>query len=406
MKPEHKAIIERAKLADVPASYIAHELLVHDLVESGLFELKNLHSPYGKLNEGQQQEVIDRLTEAAAAAAHNAIAIISSRNVSTIEVTMKEVKFNSKQLTLTSIVDAKDPNRHDLIDSAGRLCLLVMAPDDYAEGLDFIQPDRDQPDLPLHVSELTGSLFDGKATGPDEPDGFEHTTGEVEDGLYSQAVAFVLESRRATISAVQRKLKIGYNRAAELMNQMESFGVVSPMDHTGAREVMLNPRGEEKISLADADDQTGSKDPLYTEAVEQLIAYGRLGAAAIAGALSISNERASLMLNAMVESGAAVAIDGGNVFEIKGGDTGGGVDASFKEFGDFSYDDAKQLIVLKAGTKAFKAHWVQSRLAIDSDKVSSLLLRLLDDKVIEVETEGDSALEHSYKVIATLEDVV
>lgn len=357
MKPEHKAIIERAKLADVPASYIAHELLVHDLVESGLFELKNLHSPYGKLNEGQQQEVIDRLTEAATAAAHNAIAIISSRNVSTIEVTMKEVKFNSKQLTLTSIVDAKDPNRHDLIDSAGRLCLLVMAPDDYAEGLDFIQPDRDQPDLPLHVSNLTGGLFGG-GTGPDEPDGVKHPLGTEEE-----------------LNA--------------LVNAGQSGGV--------------------------DDDQIGSKDPLYNEAVEQLIAYGRLGAAAIAGSLSISNERASLMLNAMVESGAAVAIDGGNVFEIKGGAEAEGstedqnfglVDTETKEFGDFSYDDAKQLIVLKAGTKAFKAHWVQSRLAIDSDKVASLLLRLLDDKVVAVEAEGESALEHSYKVIATLEDVV
>ncbi|WP_085701934.1 DNA translocase FtsK [Pseudomonas sp. B15(2017)] len=406
MKMEHKAIIERAKLAGIEPSDLAHELLVHDLVEAGLFELKNLHSPYSKLNEGQQQEVIERLTEAAEKAAHNAIGIIASRGATTIELIMKEVKFNSKQLTLTSIVDAKNPNRHDLIDSAGHICLLVMAPDDYNEGLDFIRPDRDQPDLPLHVSEMTGNLFEGKATGPDEPDGFEHTTGEVEDGLYSQAVAFVLESRRATISAVQRKLKIGYNRAAELMNKMENLGVVSPMDHTGAREVMLNPRGEEKISLADADDQTGSKDPLYTEAVEQLIAYGRLGAAAIAGTLSITNERAALMLNAMVESGAAVAVDGGNVFEIKGGDVGGGVDASFKEFGDFTYDDAKQLIVLKAQTKPFKAHWVQSRLAIDSDKVSSLLLRLLDDQVVAVEAEGESALEHSYKVVATLYQVV
>jgi S-DNA-T family DNA segregation ATPase FtsK/SpoIIIE len=77
-----------------------------------------------------------------------------------------------------------------------------------------------------------------------------------------------------------------------------------------------------------------------------------------------------------------------------------------KEFGDFSYEDAKQLIVLKAQTKPFKAHWVQSRLAIDSDKVASLLLRLLDDKVVEVEAEGESALEHSYKVVATLADVV
>lgn len=343
MKTEHRAIIDRAKLLDTPPSMIAHELLVHDLVSAGLFELKNLHSPYGKLNEGQQQEVIDRFTEAATEAAMTAIAIISSRNVTTIPMMMKEVKFNSKQLTLTSIVDAKDPNRHDLIDSAGHLCLLVMAPDDYSEGLDFIQPDRDQPDLPLHVSDLTGSLFGGNASGPDEPDGFEHTTGEVEDGLYSQAVAFVLESRRATISAVQRKLKIGYNRAAELMNKMESLGVVSPMDHTGAREVMLTPDGNEKLNVTTDD-----------------------------------------------------VVDAGHPDDFHDG----------KEFGDFSYDDAKQLIVLKAKTKPFKAHWVQSRMAIDSDKAITLLLRLLDDKVVEVEAEGDSALEHSYKVIASLEDVV
>lgn len=63
MNMEHKAIIERAKLAGMPPSYIAHELMVHDLVEAGLSELKNLHSPYGKLNEGQQQEAIERLTD-------------------------------------------------------------------------------------------------------------------------------------------------------------------------------------------------------------------------------------------------------------------------------------------------------------------------------------------------------
>lgn len=77
-----------------------------------------------------------------------------------------------------------------------------------------------------------------------------------------------------------------------------------------------------------------------------------------------------------------------------------------KEFGDFDYDDAKQLIVLKANGKPFKAHWVQSRMAVSSDQVTTLLLRLLEDEVIAVEAEGDSALEHSYKVTATLEDVV
>lgn len=49
---------------------------------------------------------------------------------------------------------------------------------------------------------------------------------------------------------------------------------------------------------------------------------------------------------------------------------------------------------------------MQSRLAIDSDQAVTLLLRRLDDSVIQLESEGDTALDHTYKVIAKLEDVV
>ncbi|MNR58678.1 DNA translocase FtsK [compost metagenome] len=49
---------------------------------------------------------------------------------------------------------------------------------------------------------------------------------------------FVLESRRASISAVQRKLKIGYNRAARMIESMEMAGVVTPMNSNGSREVI------------------------------------------------------------------------------------------------------------------------------------------------------------------------
>jgi S-DNA-T family DNA segregation ATPase FtsK/SpoIIIE len=61
------------------------------------------------------------------------------------------------------------------------------------------------------------------------------------DPLYDEAVAFVTESRKASISSVQRKLRIGYNRAARLIEQMEAAGVVSDMSSNGNREVLAPP---------------------------------------------------------------------------------------------------------------------------------------------------------------------
>jgi S-DNA-T family DNA segregation ATPase FtsK/SpoIIIE len=61
------------------------------------------------------------------------------------------------------------------------------------------------------------------------------------DAFYDEAVAFVTETRRASVSSVQRKFRIGYNRAARLVEQMESSGVVSAQGHNGNREVLAPP---------------------------------------------------------------------------------------------------------------------------------------------------------------------
>lgn len=268
MKTEHRDIIERAKQMDMPPSCIAHELLVHDLVNMVLFEVKNIHSPWSKLNEGCQQEVIDRAVKSATEAAHTAINIISSRNVDVVEVKVIDAKFKEKAITITANIDVNDPNGGALAKVPGKMCLLVVAPTDYDEGLDFIRPDRDQPDLPLHVSDLTGNLFDKRPTGADEPDG-QHPLGSAEE-------------------------------------------------------------------LAE---RTG-------------------GAGAELG----------------------------------------------KEFGDFTYDDAAQLIVLKAAS-SFGIDWMQSRLAISSEQAETLLLRLIDNQVVELLIEGDTWTENTYTVIATLDDL-
>jgi len=84
-------------------------------------------------------------------------------------------------------------------------------------------------------------LLEGASEG-ETGDGVGSVTGftDVEsDPLYDQAVELVLKNRRASISSVQRYLRIGYNRAARLLEQMEHAGLVSPMQSNGNREILV-----------------------------------------------------------------------------------------------------------------------------------------------------------------------
>ena len=84
--------------------------------------------------------------------------------------------------------------------------------------------------------------------GPAETEG--GTYGESpedteQDALYDQAVRIVTETRRASISGIQRRLKIGYNRAARMIEAMEAAGIVSPAEGNGTREVLVPPPPED-----------------------------------------------------------------------------------------------------------------------------------------------------------------
>jgi len=88
-------------------------------------------------------------------------------------------------------------------------------------------------------------------SGPSQPipgfpaDGEGAEGGDSEqDALYDQAVKIVLVERKPSISYVQRRLKIGYNRAARLIESMEAAGLVGPLQSNGAREVLVPPPQE------------------------------------------------------------------------------------------------------------------------------------------------------------------
>jgi len=95
---------------------------------------------------------------------------------------------------------------------------------------------RDQGQ-PQYLEEIT-------AGGDDEGEDGGALLGEEGgsgDDLYDRAVAVVLRDRKASTSYVQRRLQIGYNRAASLIERMENEGVVSPANHAGKREIIPPP---------------------------------------------------------------------------------------------------------------------------------------------------------------------
>ncbi|MGO4303997.1 DNA translocase FtsK [Cupriavidus sp. RAF12] len=97
----------------------------------------------------------------------------------------------------------------------------------------FGEPDYDEAILAGDTPDAGGADLFGDGGGDGEA-----------DPLYDEAAQYVLTSRRASISSVQRQLRIGYNRAARLIEQMEAAGLVSPMGRNGTREVLAPGSGD------------------------------------------------------------------------------------------------------------------------------------------------------------------
>jgi S-DNA-T family DNA segregation ATPase FtsK/SpoIIIE len=100
--------------------------------------------------------------------------------------------------------------------------------------VEFLKKQR-QPEYVEAVTE--GELSDGKGSSGAVFDNGDFGSGSDED-LYRQAVQIVQNDKKASISYIQRRLRIGYNRAASIVDRMEQEGVVSAADHVGRREVL------------------------------------------------------------------------------------------------------------------------------------------------------------------------
>ena len=116
-----------------------------------------------------------------------------------------------------------------------------VSDDEVQRVVDHLRKHSSGPDYLSGVLEEVQTMGDGVVVGPTGLPVSGSGGGDESDPLYDEAVRIVTETRRASISGVQRRLKIGYNRAARMIEAMEAAGVVTPPEHNGDRSVLAPP---------------------------------------------------------------------------------------------------------------------------------------------------------------------
>ncbi len=192
------------------------------------------------------EAAIQRLAQMARAAGIHIITATQRPSVDVITGTIKANFPTRISFQVTSKIDSRtilgEGGAEQLL---GRGDMLYMAgggrvtrvhgpfvTDDEVERVVSFLKSRGQPDYIDDITEDDGAPLDPLGGDDDGGSG---------DGLYDQAVALVCRERKASTSFVQRHLQIGYNRAARLIERMESEGVVSAANHVGKREVLAPP---------------------------------------------------------------------------------------------------------------------------------------------------------------------
>ena len=125
---------------------------------------------------------------------------------------------------------------------------------------DYLKDQFDDPEYDESIVEQQGG---GKT--------FFRGTEEAEDSLYEEAKKIVMESKKASASLLQRRLKVGYARAARLIDMLEEKGIVGPADGAKPREILIDPFLEDDTAEEEVGDEEGDdddefeEDPLETE---------------------------------------------------------------------------------------------------------------------------------------------
>lgn len=206
--------------------------MVSVLMNAVIEELKLMDEPYKNMKEAGQKRVIKSVELGVKDAIEKAVDILAAEERHTVVASVEKVTFG-KGVQVSISASADQVNILDLAQhkkKGGRVNIIMIDNDVHGSRMEGAPvAEKDQKPLPLEDK-----------NAPDQ--------------LLEEAKEFIVQSRKASISAVQRKLKIGYNRAARLIEDLEKAKVVSPMQSNGSRSVLISnmeePAGTEKKKAA------------------------------------------------------------------------------------------------------------------------------------------------------------
>ena len=305
MKLEQKAIIDRAKREGLAPSELASELLTHDLLNSALGVIRGHAVAFKNMSEQQQDAAIQVMQDEFTKAVNTAVRIISSAGTKTVRMKLKKVAIGTNY-QIQGVADRDEEHLHALCDKAQDQSdvLIVLFEGDYHQGLDAIQADRDQKDLPL-----------GDAPKEKKPRGAAKKAGdiaakviELPPGLVDQAREFVTKFQNGTVAGLQNQLKIGMDKAKALHDALAGEGLLSdPINDMGDRSLSRKPAETEATEKTTEESAPVSvikiDEALLMKAKTAVIITRRVSASFLKGELEVDDDTASALLEQLQASG-------------------------------------------------------------------------------------------------------
>lgn len=307
MKAEQKAVIARAEREGLAPSEISAELLTHDLLTSALGVIRGHAVAFKNMSEQQQDACIATMEGEFKQAVDRAVRIIAGAGTKTVRMKLQKVAIG-KNYQIQGVAGSSEEHLHALCDKAQDQSdvLIVLYESDYHQGLDVIQGEKDQKDLPLDESRPQAEK---KARATPVKKSAEAKPVELTQAVIDDARQFVTKFQNPTMAGLQNHLKCNIDKARAIHDVLAAEGILTTeANERGDRQMVRkeSAKPEPKVeveSVGGSDYEAALSNDLYVKAKSAVITSRRVSSGFLQDELGIDEDTAGLLLGRLEDDG-------------------------------------------------------------------------------------------------------